>query len=675
MPILEQQPGQEESQDHYDLSDLNSRYPDEQQTAREDFGHDLEDALESNNDESPPVNEEEEGFSEGGQRVRQQEQPKTKQEQSGKQPQSSQQPDSTKANTFGDNTQNRQYQDLQNKAPKDSTNTFFDRFRNPSKNSASAEKASSDIPTSAGDAINAGQNALKEGTRKKALQATTSFLEKYAAGAGPIGTAASVALRLITDKEFRKNVQYVGWGIFIVGIAIVFGISAAFRKISGDTAKNVAASQGDTHDGTLYQELRTTYDETKDGKTVHLVLSGTVGKYSDEDAMLPTGHTVSASGKKSDNPVALWDYVQSLPGFNQKWLDYYVTARWPYKAIKFTGSPGSATDHGFAVSADAADYAGKRIIIYDTRTKIGVVGIAMEYGPQAWTGAHEGSEEFYQQEKLWNSGSASHEGWRIQDPEGYKERIGGGGPVMTAALKATNQDKIYLGFAPPEMQNLEPGTIINKLTPIVGSSNSISDGGGYKVCIDPGHDANIPGATGNGLDETKINWDLANDLRDLLNAAGYSTVTTRSSYTDTINNKERAHLCNSEANIAIHIHVDSGGGEGYTVYQPDHLVNDGLMTNGNMDISQKYASVFHDAYAKSLSDSGLKDLGIKGDSSTQHGGLDVSNQSTIPTILVETFYIDNTSDVNFYTNKDGRSKIAKALAAGIAAYKDAQKTH
>jgi len=96
------------------------------------------------------------------------------------------------------------------------------------------------------------------------------------------------------------------------------------------------------------------------------------------------------------------------------------------------------------------------------------------------------------------------------------------------------------------------------------------------------------------------------------------------------------------------------------------------MTQVNLTASQKAGAAFHGAFSTSIN-GGVKDRnrGEVPDSENQHGGLTVSNESTVPTLLVEMFFINNTNDATWYKN-DGVNKMADAFLAGIGAIKKSQ---
>ena len=93
------------------------------------------------------------------------------------------------------------------------------------------------------------------------------------------------------------------------------------------------------------------------------------------------------------------------------------------------------------------------------------------------------------------------------------------------------------------------------------------------VCIDPGHPTeNNSGRTvQNGTTELAVNWEVAGALQSLLAEDGrIRVVKTRARRDQFMRTRERARVANAcRADLALHLHCDTGAGSGYTVYYPD----------------------------------------------------------------------------------------------------------
>jgi len=92
----------------------------------------------------------------------------------------------------------------------------------------------------------------------------------------------------------------------------------------------------------------------------------------------------------------------------------------------------------------------------------------------------------------------------------------------------------------------------------------------YKVAIDIGHGGTDPGASGGGMLEKKINWNVAQELKRLLIKEGIQVIMTRD-LDSAPSLTTRARIINANRpNLAVSIHHNAGGGDGFDViYQTD----------------------------------------------------------------------------------------------------------
>jgi N-acetylmuramoyl-L-alanine amidase len=86
-----------------------------------------------------------------------------------------------------------------------------------------------------------------------------------------------------------------------------------------------------------------------------------------------------------------------------------------------------------------------------------------------------------------------------------------------------------------------------------------------KIALDTGHGGLDPGASGGGMKEKKINFNVATELARLLKAKGHTVMLTRPN-DETLDLLKRAKLINAfNPDIAISVHHNAGGGQGYDV--------------------------------------------------------------------------------------------------------------
>jgi N-acetylmuramoyl-L-alanine amidase len=195
------------------------------------------------------------------------------------------------------------------------------------------------------------------------------------------------------------------------------------------------------------------------------------------------------------------------------------------------------------------------------------------------------------------------------------------------------------------------------------------------ICIDPGHPSESGrGTTGKHLSEIDAAWDVAQILKTDLQNDGYKVVLTKSSVEEFVTNKHRAEIANSaHAALMIRLHCDADAGTGLASYAPDRQGDvDGVHgpTINVVENSEIALKAFHPAVIKALGGL-LADRGMHADTNTRIGGkqgaLTGSIYSEVPVVLVEMCVLTNPHDEAIIASKPGQHRIAKAIAAGVAA--------
>lgn len=94
-----------------------------------------------------------------------------------------------------------------------------------------------------------------------------------------------------------------------------------------------------------------------------------------------------------------------------------------------------------------------------------------------------------------------------------------------------------------------------------------------KIVLDSGHGGTDPGASGAGMKEKKINWNVVSKLRELLLADGFDVVLTRNTYDQNMTLTARGKKITAEKpDLWISDHHNAGGGDGFDIiYQIDPL--------------------------------------------------------------------------------------------------------
>ncbi len=228
-------------------------------------------------------------------------------------------------------------------------------------------------------------------------------------------------------------------------------------------------------------------------------------------------------------------------------------------------------------------------------------------------------------------------------------------PTTTAPAKVTGVSglagKVIVIDPGHNGQNGAHPEIINKLVDVITER---------KEC-------DTTGAEARGYTESAFNWDVANRLKTVLQAAGAKVILTRSSDTGVgpcIT--QRAAIGNrAHADAALSIHADGVGASDHGF----HIIEPALIkghTDAIVGPSSKLGLALRDAYRSGTgipysNYAGKNAINVRNDL----GGL---NLSTVPKVFIECGNLPNPGDFAKLHDPAFRQRIAQSLAAGFAAY-------
>ncbi|MFV0315014.1 MAG: N-acetylmuramoyl-L-alanine amidase [Anaerotignum sp.] len=175
------------------------------------------------------------------------------------------------------------------------------------------------------------------------------------------------------------------------------------------------------------------------------------------------------------------------------------------------------------------------------------------------------------------------------------------------------------------------------------------------VLIDAGHGASDPGTSGNGLVEKNMNLTMALKVADYLKGTGVKVYMTRDSDTYPANS-DRAKIANQIADLMVSIHFNSVAGN-VTANGTETLYQVHANDNSSKLTSLKAATIMQSNLIQAL---GTTNRGVK-----QRTDLLILNQTTVPTILVETCFLSNPGDALKISSDTNQNAAAKAMANAI----------
>ena len=178
-----------------------------------------------------------------------------------------------------------------------------------------------------------------------------------------------------------------------------------------------------------------------------------------------------------------------------------------------------------------------------------------------------------------------------------------------------------------------------------------------------------------GTTEVHTAWEVAIRLQKLLTDRGYSVIMTKSTEAEMVRNVERAEVGNrARAALMVRLHCDASADSGYALYYPDRTGTAEGRTGPSAEVMRRSAQAAESLHAgmAPLLARRLKDGGVRGDSKTlvgsRQGALTGSIYSEIPVVLIEMVTLSNARDAEFIKSEEGKSLMARAIAAGVERY-------
>jgi N-acetylmuramoyl-L-alanine amidase len=231
-------------------------------------------------------------------------------------------------------------------------------------------------------------------------------------------------------------------------------------------------------------------------------------------------------------------------------------------------------------------------------------------------------------------------------------------------------------------------------TPVPASRPS----GPETVVIDPGHGGHDPGATGaRGLQEKELTLDVANRLAAILQAEhGVKAILTRSRDTFLTLRERTAFANRQRADLFVSIHVNAARGataSGTETYFLSSEATDNaaraaaafenrvieiesgprtatrdVLRSILWDLTQSEFQQASSRLAEQLQDSLERALRLP-NRGVKQAPFYVLGGAAMPAVLVEIGFISNPQEEERLTDEGYRDRIARALSAGVAAYK------
>ncbi|WLR43027.1 N-acetylmuramoyl-L-alanine amidase [Bacillus carboniphilus] len=174
----------------------------------------------------------------------------------------------------------------------------------------------------------------------------------------------------------------------------------------------------------------------------------------------------------------------------------------------------------------------------------------------------------------------------------------------------------------------------------------------FKLVLDPGHGGNDPGAVGNGLREKDLNLKIAKFCSDHINQNFENVQVLMTRSTDkTLSLRERTNYANNQkADYYCSIHINAGGGNGFESY----------IYSGAFSSKPRTDALRNVLHNKIISRLNFRDRGKK------QANFFVLRETSMPAVLTENLFIDNSSNANYLKSDSNLKAIGISHAEGLA---------
>jgi N-acetylmuramoyl-L-alanine amidase len=190
------------------------------------------------------------------------------------------------------------------------------------------------------------------------------------------------------------------------------------------------------------------------------------------------------------------------------------------------------------------------------------------------------------------------------------------------------------------------------------------------IVIDPGHGGADVGTVHNGLTEKLLTFDIAQRLRTLLVAAGWTVRMTRDTDIDPVSgdNLNRMHADgkpNADDRAYLQTRCDVANNAGARLFISIHI--------NSAPIESAHGTTFYwykpqdAAFAQALEKSVIPAAGTF-DDGTRHENFYVVRHTTMPAVLIETAFVTNPGDVTLLRQPSFLQNVAQGIANGVKAY-------
>jgi N-acetylmuramoyl-L-alanine amidase len=197
-----------------------------------------------------------------------------------------------------------------------------------------------------------------------------------------------------------------------------------------------------------------------------------------------------------------------------------------------------------------------------------------------------------------------------------------------------------------------------------------ANGGSKIIVLDPGHGGADPGTQHNGLVEKQLTLDIAQRLRTLLVAQGWTVRMTRETDVDPVSQENMAKMRadgkpNPDDRAYLQTRCDVANYAGARMFISIHI-------NSAPSESARGTTIYwykpQDAPLAQTIEKNVIPLAGTQDDGTRHENFYVVRHTTMPAVLIETAFATNPGDVALLRQPSFLQNVAQGIANGVKAY-------
>lgn len=320
---------------------------------------------------------------------------------------------------------------------------------------------------------------------------------------------------------------------------------------------------------------------------------------------------------------------------------------------------GIATTSGFTVAASQVVNAEPSVAVTDHDAKKGTLRVEITQAAKAikkvrvaaWSQANQGNLHWY--EAVPTNGKVA----LTVDQRLHK------------SLKGDYTVHAYIDFADGSTSGRDLGHYALQAEKQGAASKGNYDVFNKVVYLDAGHGGYDPGASYFGRAEKNMTLSIQNLVKNKLQAAGYTVVTTRDTdqFVGLIERSAQANASDSDIFVSIHINAaGSSSANGietyYYQYYPEYPSSINKTYHNNATRLSMSNNLAQKIQANLVANTGAKNNGV------MRNTFSVLRETTAPAVLLELGYISNPTESQRLATADYQEKLANAIVKGIMEY-------